>query len=152
MLKSSDDGINHICVSKTGKTSLGRSLDMGARRAFKHPTDGLFESFIGWWLWRSNGRKEVFRSIHHDSLMMTAAHNTNPELNIWDDAVVALTASVTADPYLAGALKHSKLPFMLYHVATYMDGDTQKESIIPITWFSNYIDVINKVKANLHPN
>ena len=151
MISPSKDGVNHICVSKGATTELGRKLDMGTRRPFHHPEDGFFESFIGWWLGRCNGKKEVFRSMHHENLMLTAAHDSNSDSDVWKDAVVAMKPSIMSDPELGMLLRNNPLPLYLYHVHRWnvckISGQAD-EAIVPVTWFTPYIEVLNKISAD----
>lgn len=143
------DGETHIRISKDAATEMGRKLDPGMRRPFVHPTDGPFESFIGWWLWKCNGGSDVFRKLHQDNLMMTAMHDNNPSSKDWDDAVDAIKASILTDKELASDLRNNKLPFYLYSVHSYVDKEGSHSTIVPVTWYTPYISALEKAISKL---
>lgn len=112
------DGVGHINIYSSAKTSLGRLLSNFARTPFFHPEYGYFASMEGFYYWASTGKM-------HDELKPLygyLAKKKGKEFPVvkyrkfQEDVTRAAKLKVIQNPEILELLSRNDLPFYHYYV------------------------------------
>lgn len=141
------DGETHIWLSHEGKTFLGRSLYIGARRPFVDPTFGAFESIFAFLVWYDNGQRDSLRDIHHDVMIRSSMAGMYSSTRALSETIEVLRRSILSDQELRTELAQSTLPFATYEYIKLTGRETG--STYPLKSREWYVNAIESLRYEL---
>lgn len=63
IIDPNEDGETHININYTGKTNLGKVLDLNSKSDFSHPDLGKFATLSGMWHWLCGKQSDEYRTL-----------------------------------------------------------------------------------------
>lgn len=136
-----NDGVDHIRISPSAKTLLGRLLANEAYTPFRHPVLGTFASLEAFWAYvRSGGEISWVRSlIGHQARQATVQTAKVRRLNFREMICEGLELKIDQKEELKQLISANKLPFFRYEL---LDGEPVVETTQP--WFLSHLKKIAK--------
>jgi hypothetical protein len=150
-----EDGVDHINMTASGKTELGKFMDVNTLAVFSFAHLGEFSSVGAVWCFLytpelvRNERADEIRNRHGSRARGAAAEAARqyyPPNGFRVMIAEATWAKVLAHPKYAKQLAELDLPIRMYQIG----GEEGPDQMVPLKHSPWYIDAISEIQAVLH--
>jgi hypothetical protein len=118
--KKETDGVEHINISPTGKTELGRLLSLESEVKFVHPILGPFRSITNYWSYiKSKSRNSSLRFMNPSSCLAVIKNNNDVRESVENFKALIVRGcyyKAISSPRIKELLLESDLPFQMYYI------------------------------------
>lgn len=162
--KKETDGVEHINISITGKTELGRLLSLENEQKFVHPILGPFKSVTNYWSYlKSNSHNSALRFMRPEVCLSTIKNNKDIRENVENFKALIVRGcyyKITSSNKLRQMVEESTLPFQMYYIKVEKELNNGKEIKYEVKvphkysyWLINGFNEIRKaLKENREPD
>lgn len=139
-----EDGVDHINISYSAATELGKFLSTRFRTPFIHPTFGEFESVEGLWQYLTREIDEettqAVRSFYGNRNARHMSKLAKRNVDNFKDIIFEVMANkIYTNSSFAKMLAENELPLLMYYVDT-------KGARVNVPFANWYIKQINQIK------